>query len=487
MNNDSYRKIDYTAKYMEYLDRKVDFQAIYNDAVEKNSGIISPKSQEITAIIPNNSKYKNSSGMCKQLSVLSTDLFFRSSSLTQYTKIFSHILDQLMKKSDGSKVNYNFRFSTYDSSQNVLEKYSSNPIFVRSEDISKKIMKYAVELEDTQKIAIILAIGNHAINVMLANNKDSIHCFYYDPNFGQFYMQITTKAEIVSALKESNNMFVHPKSILNEENVLLGKLLIHEESVFDLSTPVFMNIVTTKSDINGTTGTINKTITLPKNISEAELVKYFATTLNPFLTISYVTPFDIAESFLMKFHDKTLSTSQKIGTCHKNIINCSEFVKNFLAYTQLRNGLEEYLPADKRSKSKLHEENMQIFLANKEIGKIVDKKKGAVCNNKEWFKKEYYKITNESKKSLYEYYQKCLSAKNQKEIDTIAKDTCKLFASQQKDANNYATLKNKYYDRQDAAHKIKDNNEVITQLENDFNSTDFENIQDYDYNTKVDL
>jgi hypothetical protein len=444
--------MDYGKLYYDYLthDKSINL----NTQISENIDEISHKSQMVYSAIPARFGYDNSDKICKQLCVLSTELFLESSSFLEYLKSFSGALKNLTLNKN--KIFYDLRSGIGNP---MLEKYYLNSEFIKGDTFSKEIMISAMSLPNMQKMSFLFAIGGHSINVGISNKDNKLSITYYEPYSGQVIIQTVTKAEIKSAL-ENKSSFIHPKSILNVNNALLGELSIFEDSLPDTKCSYILKTTVTKTANNEASNQLS----ISSNIVLDDLLKYIATTPSLLDVAYYITQKDHFKKFLTQYKNKILDEIKNVEKCTQEMSKCSDYlysiIKGFFPQTFTDPlGIKfdiSTLYANKNSKY----EHKILPSKFKESAEICIKEI-KLNNDQPKAVKDFYKILFEDKQALNKAMNQCLTESSIVSKKKIAEKVCTDFSTV--DAHAFENAHKAYYDHIDA--RFSTNNEKCLNLD----------------------
>ena len=265
-------------------------EAVQNiNNAKKYEGKITSSSQKVFTIIPKIYDYENNDGICKQISLFNLELFFASSSFNNYAKLITSTLKGLSGSNSYRIVN---NIKSYKSTS-VLSNYDVYSKFVKGEDISLEILNFINKLQNNQKASVLFTIGGHSVSLVLYNNDGEVNLAYYDAYFGQVYTQTIMLSEVDQVLN-AKEQFVNPISILNPDNILIGRALLRDDAniVPNASISLLSFITDTKTD-----NVINE-ITISEKIVPKELLKYLALVPHTLYNIKYATNLEAFNNFL---------------------------------------------------------------------------------------------------------------------------------------------------------------------------------------------
>lgn len=415
--------------------------------INENIPDISQESQRVYSLLPSNHVYDNDDKQCKQLCIISTELFLESDALIEYATSFSSILKTLI--SDKHKI---LPIIREDVTQTILAKYSENSKFIRGRDISNEILKYAIGLENMQKASLIFVIGGHAVNVNVFSKDNYLTFIYYNPSQGQLYKQTVIKSEIEKVL-EGKNYFVHPLSILNDHSVLPGQISILEDTILDTNATFVLRTAITKTENNAP----NHKIDIASNIDRTELIKYLAQMPAIFDIMLYITKKSAFDKFIGQHTKKIIAEMDNVELCVDEVSKCSDYLVTILTgfyHDDLRHDVLGNVRYDIRNLYK----NYNYFKHKLKTFPSVSNNNGKLCvkevkTHSEQPKavKSFYKILFEDKIALNKALQNCFKQDTLKEKKKVAKELCEGFS--EVDPNDFTAAHKAYYDYIDSRYK----------------------------------
>lgn len=403
---------------------------------EQNLGSI-PNSQKLYSLFPAAYDYDNSGGVCTIISLLSTEKFFNSQSFSQYARSLAGIQKEL---SQDTKIG--LKLSDLNASPKVIfKKYAHQSKIINGDDISSEIMKYALTLNDGQKSSIILVIGNHSINIVIDNHKGHIRFGYYDVTFGQLYLQIVDKNEISQSLAGGEFKFSHPMSILNPDNILLGKTLLMRDDIVDTSIPIaFMSFITNEAPIKG----VISNIKFADNLSPETAIKFCAKTMGMFTNIKSATDAEAFASFQKQYYKQIEQEYNNFSGCVKIIAKKNTYLEKALV-TVIKVG-DRVL----KSKTRAIEEESSKHAP----GEICLKE---AAYNDQFLKaeKQFFEVIFRDKSNIGKAISQCLTTSSSKDQNTIAYKVGRKFPPDESDMK-FTKYSEQYYNARDAVRDSKE-------------------------------
>jgi hypothetical protein len=417
-------------------------KAVQNiNKTKKYEGTITSSSQKVFTIIPKKYDYENTDGICKQISLFNSELFFASSSFSNYAKSITGALKGLSGSNSYRIVN---NIKSYKST-NVLSNYEVHSKFVKGEDISLEILSFISALQNNQKASVIFTIGGHSVSLVLNNNDGKINLAYYDAYFGQIYTQTIMQSEADQVLN-ANEQFVNPISILNPDNILIGRALLRDDAniVPSVSISLLSFITDTKSD-----NAINE-IAVSEKIAPKELLKYLALVPPTLYNIKYATKLEAFNNFLDVYGADLIKEIQQVKKCVSLIKSCSNSYLDEVVSIPYKNFDENFI------QKVINRKNLNVNEKHEGLPSVVKEAKptSKVCIQEADLKREitnaeknFFKHIFGEKEIINDLLDKCVVSAALSEKKHISREMCGKF--EKANPELFSRLNNAYYDNRD--------------------------------------
>ena len=404
--------------------------------------------QNIFTIVPKKYDYENSDGLCRQICLFNSELFFNSNSFGSYAKSITGTLKGL----SGSK-SFSNSISSYTSA-NVLSNYEVHSKFIKGEDTSLEIMRFIQKLQNNQKASVIFTIGGHSVSLVLQSHNGKVNLAYYDSYFGQVYVQTIMQSEVDQALK-GEGKFTSPISILNPDNILIGRAIIRDDSTISTNLDISLISFITKTKTNSN---IDK-ITISEKTTPEEVIKYLALAPTMLYNVKQATNTEAFHSFIKKYGSDLIKQIKLVKECASLINDCSDsylqkvtsppydglssdeiFIREIMSgkYSRVDENQKKSPLAAKQAKS-----NSEICVENTNVEQEVTPAET-----------RYFKYILQEKERISEFFHKCIASSKITYKQSIAKELCKRF--DYIDPNVFSRLSNNYYDTKDDLKKDQD-------------------------------
>ncbi len=182
------------------------------------------KSQKIYSWLPIKIQFDNHIKQCAQISVTVSRLFLKQKTWNGFANIMSVFSKKLLNTQRDQTFKRNLRGQNID----LLQNYHTSSKIIRSTQFVTEITKLAKSLQDGDKEALMVVIGDHIINILLEKNDHQITAAYYDSYEGQLYSQYVDENDLNSI--DQNTHFLHPYSIFNKNNALIGRVILKNDN-----------------------------------------------------------------------------------------------------------------------------------------------------------------------------------------------------------------------------------------------------------------
>lgn len=252
---------------------------------------------------------------------------------------------------------------------------------------------------------------------------------------------ITNKTEISKATQDIHPYFNHSKSILNENNSLLGRIALFQDSIFDMSLQIVF--VTRISNLSIDPYKDQKSqIDFSKKLAKNEAIEYISENIGMLINMRAAVSESVFIQFLTKYGREIKDKYAKFKECIENIANINDYFSNILSLPlsiQFRMSLSVSLQEK--------EEDVDSNTISYESGKICLKEN----NSKSLLKAEqkFAKINYEDKKGIFTRIEKCIA-------NNDYKDSMKEAIYYQRRDSVFLDLRDKYYKEKDQSSSKKE-------------------------------
>jgi len=436
-------QINYGKIYIDESSKKGDKQ---NQA----GAYIGLSSQRVYTLIPARFDYENNNGVCKQLCLFNTELFFSQVSFIDYSMSFARVLKSLSENNPSSIVDI---LHTYNAG-NVLNNYNTHSKFIKGEDISTEIMRFAINIPVNYKASVIFTIGGHSISLVMNNHKDHINLAYYDPYFSQLYVQKVTKAEINNVLLGYGS-FTSPTSILNQNNILIGRAALRDDSATDpkVSFSLITFINNTKTDKK------SYDIEIAKGVATGELLEYLALVPPMLYNIKYAVNTVAFNAFIKQSASELGKKYESARECVSLTTRCANsYLLDIIAtpYRDINDYFIQKLVQNRFSSINIDEARSNKGLHNSKLKSQICMKESDIWKELTVAERNFLKLIFQEKDQLSELILRCISSTSLLEKKGWSKKICEKF--EDADSEYFSNLNNDYYNSRDAL-KISVNQE----------------------------
>lgn len=252
---------------------------------------------------------------------------------------------------------------------------------------------------------------------------------------------ITNKTEISKATQDIHPYFNHSKSILNENNSLLGRIALFQDSIFDMSLPIVF--VTRISNLSIDPYKDQKSqIDFSKKLAKNEAIEYISENIGMLINMRAAVSESVFIQFLTKYGREIKDKYAKFKECIENIANINEYFYNILSLP-LSIKFRMSLSVSLQEK----EEDVDSNTISYESSKICLKEN----NSKSLLKAEqkFAKINYEDKKGIFTRIEKCIA-------NNDYKDSMKEAIYYQRRDSVFLDLRDKYYKEKDQSSSKKE-------------------------------